>query len=48
MSHFSTLDKVFDAKKEDLLNTFRNEDLVDSFMNDLESLRDKILSGKRI
>lgn len=48
INHFGTLDKIFDAKREELLDIFRNEDLVDSFSNDLLNLREKILAGKRV
>lgn len=48
LNHFNTIDKIFDSSKEDLLKVFRNEDLVDSLIRDLQSLREKILSGKRI
>lgn len=48
LNHFNTLDKIFDSSKEDLLKIFKNEDLVDSLIGDLQSLREKILSGKRI
>ncbi|VVB79939.1 DNA integrity scanning protein DisA [uncultured archaeon] len=48
LNHFNTLDKIFDSSKDDLLKVFKNEDLVDSLIGDLQSLREKILSGKRI
>jgi len=48
INHFGTLDKVFDADRDDLTKVLKNEDLVDSLRADLESLREKILVGKKV
>lgn len=48
LNHFGTLDKIFDSSRDGLLRVFKNEDLVDALVGDLQSLREKILSGKRI
>lgn len=43
---FDSLDKIFDADKDALLEVLKNEDLVKSLRSDLENLREKILAGK--
>ncbi len=48
MTHFKTLDKVFDADKESLLEIVQRQAIVDSLKEKLENLREKILNGKRI
>lgn len=48
VSNFDSLDKIFDADKDALIVVLKNEDLVTHLREDLESLREKILAGKRI
>ncbi len=48
MSYFETLDKLFNTNKDELLKIFKNENFVDSLLNELNTLREKILTGKLI
>lgn len=48
MQNYETLDRIFQANRESLLGIFKNENLVESLMQDLETLKDKILAGKKI
>ncbi len=48
MSYFGTLDRLFNTNKEELLKIFKNENFVDSLLNELNTLREKILTGKLI
>lgn len=48
MQSYETLDKIFQTNKESLLEIFKNENLVESLIQDLETLKDKILAGKKI
>jgi len=46
LDYFVSLDNIFNASKEDFLNVFKNETFIDSLINSLKSLREKIISGK--
>lgn len=48
MQKYETLDKIFQADKESFSEIFKNENLVESLIQDLETLKDKILAGKKI
>jgi DNA integrity scanning protein DisA with diadenylate cyclase activity len=48
IQNFETLDKVFQTDRVSLLKIFKNENLVESLIEDLETLKDKILAGKKI
>jgi len=48
LENFGTLDKIFDAKKEALIKILKNENIVESLIYDLDSLREKIMNGKRV
>ena len=48
ISHYSTLDKIFETNKEQLLNVFKNENMVNSLFHELDNLREKIMAGKII
>lgn len=45
---FETLDRVFDSDRNSLLDLFKNENLVDSILEELKKLKEKILMSKRI
>ncbi|HUS50603.1 MAG TPA: DNA integrity scanning diadenylate cyclase DisA [Candidatus Paceibacterota bacterium] len=47
INHFKTLDKLFDVNKATLLKVLKNEEVVNSLLQDLEDLREKILVGKK-
>jgi len=47
INHFKTLDKIFDADKDSLIKIFKNEDAVGLLKESLESLKEKILVGKK-
>ncbi len=46
-NNFKTLDKIFDADKDSLTKIFKDENFVNSLIQDLENLKEKILIGKR-
>ena len=48
IQHYETLDRVFHANRESLLEIYKNENLVESIIKNLETLKDKILAGKKI
>lgn len=48
ISHFKTLDKIFSADKILLLDVIQEESLVKTLLKDLDHLREKIISGKKI
>lgn len=48
INNFGTLDRIFDATEEDLVQVFRNEDSVSVLKESLESLKEKILVGKKL
>ena len=45
---FKTLDKVFNLDRDSLRVLFKNENLVDSIINEIRNLKEKILMGKKI
>ncbi len=45
---FGTLDKIFSADVSELKNVFKNENLVNSFLTEIKSLKEKIMMGKKI
>ena len=45
---FKTLDRIFNLDKESLRTLFKNENLVDSIINEIRNLKEKILMGKKI
>lgn len=48
MNEFGSLRKIFYASKEQLLDIFKNEDLVISLRKDLDSLKEKIMFEKKV
>jgi len=48
MENFNTLDRVFNLDAESLRSFFKNENLVDSIINEIRNLKEKILMGKKI
>jgi len=48
LSGFETLGRIFNADKASLIEIFKNKGLVESLMQDLENLRDKIFIRKNI
>ena len=48
IENYKTLDKIFQANRESLTKIFQNENLIESLLQDLEVLKDKILAGKKI
>ena len=48
LDKFGTLDKIFDASRESLIETLKNESVANSFFIDLENLREKIMNGKKV
>jgi len=48
LNSFETLGRIFNADKNSLIEIFKNKSLVESLMQDLESLRDKIFIRKNI
>ena len=48
LNNFKTLDKIFTASKESLKELFKEDKSSSSIIHDLNNLREKIISGKRI
>ena len=48
LSNFKTLDKIFNADRNLLSRIFKNEDMVDSLINDLDGIRKKIIVGEEL
>ena len=48
ITNFSNLEDIFNSNRDSFVAALKNEDVVDSLINDLETLRGKIMSGKRI
>lgn len=48
LNHFNSLEEVFSANEKDLKEIFKNEDLVESIMKELKTIKEKILVGKSI
>jgi diadenylate cyclase len=48
IDNFRTLDKIFNSTRDDFVFVLKNETLADTFLENLEALREKILAGKRI
>jgi len=48
ISNFQFLDKILLASDEDLLRIFQNEGMLSFFKEEIYSLREKLLIGKRI
>ena len=48
MENFKTLDRVFNLDAESIRPLFKNENLVDSIINEIRNLKEKILMGKKI
>jgi len=46
--NLQTLDKIFNTDKESLKKIFKNEDFVDSLMEEIKNLKEKVLMGKKI
>jgi len=46
-NNFKTLDKIFGANKDSLIKVLKNKNVVNSLMQDLEDLKEKILMGKK-
>ena len=47
INNFKTLNQIFDADMDSLMNVLKNEDVVSSLIQDLEVLKEKILVGKK-
>ncbi len=47
-THFESLEKIFNIGRENLKEIFKNEDLIDSILRELKTLKEKILIGKSI
>jgi len=48
LDNFKTLDKIFNIDKESLREIFKNENFIDSLMEEIKNLKEKILMGKKI
>jgi len=48
LDNLKTLDKIFNIDKESLKSIFKNENFVESFMEEIKNLKEKILMGKKI
>ena len=46
--NFKTLENIFNLDKESLKQVFKNENFVDSLLNEIKNLKEKILMGKKI
>jgi len=46
--NFKTLENIFNLDKESLKPVFKNENFVDSLLNEIKNLKEKILMGKKI
>ncbi|MEK6875205.1 MAG: DNA integrity scanning diadenylate cyclase DisA [Nanoarchaeota archaeon] len=48
ITNFKTLDKILNASDEELLKVLKKQGFVDLFKQELESIKDKIMTGKTI
>lgn len=48
ISHFKKLDKILYADKESISKILKDKEVVNSFMQDLENLKEKIMAGKSV
>ena len=48
LDNFKTLDRVFNLDRESIRPFFKNENVVDSIINEIRNLKEKILMGKKI
>ncbi|MFH1787318.1 MAG: DNA integrity scanning diadenylate cyclase DisA [archaeon] len=48
INNFESLDNIFSVKKEDLIKIFKDENFAGSIKHDLDSLREKIMGGKKV
>lgn len=48
INNFGTLDRIFDATEDSLVGVFKDEDSVSVLKESLESLKEKILVGKKL
>lgn len=48
INNFKTLNQIFNAEVDSLMNVLKNEDIVSSLVQDLEVLKEKILVGKKV
>lgn len=48
LNNFGTLDRIFNLDADSLKSVFKNEGLVNSLMNEIKNIREKILMGKKI
>lgn len=48
LNNLKTLDRIFNIDKESLRGIFKNENLIDSIMEEIKNLKEKILMGKKI
>jgi diadenylate cyclase len=48
LDKFVTLDRVFNLDKEDLEGVFKSESFIESLLEEIKNLKEKILMGKRI
>ena len=48
LNNFKTLDKIFNADMDSLFRLFKNENMVDSLINDFDAIRKKIIVGEEL
>jgi diadenylate cyclase len=48
LDKFVTLDRIFNLDKEDLEGVFKSESFIESLLEEIKNLKEKILMGKRI
>jgi diadenylate cyclase len=48
MSYFNNISSIFDASREALIGIFNDENIANNILKTLDSLREKIISGKKI
>ena len=46
MNNFKNLSKIFNSEKDSFMEVLKDEKIVDSLMQDLENIREKIMAGK--
>ena len=46
MNNFKNLSKIINSEKDSFMEVLKDEKIVDSLMQDLENIREKIMAGK--